>query len=127
MPTKRERMLSKLRIKAIHDGISVKIVWLKELDWITGGSVPSQFTAYQHIGGEPSHHVWHCVPVGDETTAWQIEGNLDSGDIMRIRALKKALADHLVAIERQPSALIVYWQESEDLYSDVYRYLFTSD
>ena len=50
MPSKRERMLSKLRSRAIHDGIGVKVVWLKELEWVDGASKVGEFVAYQRMG-----------------------------------------------------------------------------
>lgn len=123
MPSKYERMLGKLRTKAIQDGIGVKVVWLKELEWIDGASRPGELVAYQVVG-QSELNTWRCVPNGGDTEDWYIEGRLGVVDMERVRTLKNALGDHLVAVERQAPALIVYWQESANLYSDVYRYLF---
>lgn len=116
-------MLSKLRSKAIQDGIGVKVVWLKEFEWIDGSSAPGEFVAYQLIG-HSGNDTWRCVPNNEDAKGWHIEGCLDAADIERIRALKNGLGDHLLAIEQQAPTLIVYWQESADLYPHVYRYLF---
>lgn len=123
MPSKHERMLGKLRTKAIQDGIGVKVVWLKEFEWIDGASRPGEFVAYQLVG-QSAQNTWRCVPNSEDTEGWYIEGRLGAVDMERVRTLKNALGDHLVAVERQAPALIVYWQESADLYPDVYRYLF---
>lgn len=116
-------MLGKLRAKAIQDGIGVKVVWLKEFEWIDGASKPGEFVAYQLVG-ESAQNTWRCVPNSENTEGWYIEGRLGAVDMERVLTLKNALGDHLVAVERQAPALIVYWQESADLYPDVYRYLF---
>jgi len=123
MPSKHERMLGKLRTKAIQDGIGVKVVWLKEFEWIDGASRPGEFVAYQLVG-QSAQDTWRCVPNGEDTEGWHIEGRLDAVDMERVRTLKNSLGGHLVAVERQAPALIVYWQESADLYPDVHRYLF---
>jgi hypothetical protein len=116
-------MLSKLRSKAIQDGIGVKVVWLKEFEWIDGSSAPGEFVAYQLVG-QSGNDTWRCVPNNEDVKGWYIKGCLDAADIERIRALKNGLGDHLLAIEQQAPTLIVYWQESADLYPHVYRYLF---
>jgi len=123
MPSKHERMLSKLRTRAIQDGIGVKVVWLKEFEWIDDASRPGECVAYQLVG-QSAENTWRCVPNDEDTDGWHTEGRLDAVDIERVRTLKNALGDHLLAVERQAPALIVYWQESPDLYPDVYQYLF---
>ena len=124
MPSKRERMLSKLRSRAIHDGIGVKVVWLKELEWVDGASKVGEFVAYQRMGLSDCD-IWRCVPTGESAKDWHIDGNLDVVEAERINELKNKLGDNLLAVERHAAVLIVYWQESNDLYPDVYRYLFS--
>jgi hypothetical protein len=101
----------------------VKIVWLKDADWISRSLEPGQLVAYQIIG-QTGHNAWRCMPNYKDVEDWYIEGSIDAMGIERVRTLKNSLGDHLVAVERQGPALIVYWKESADLYPDVYRYLF---
>ncbi|MBV1872742.1 MAG: hypothetical protein KUG83_09375 [Gammaproteobacteria bacterium] len=120
-PSKHERMLSSLRERAIQDGLSLKVVWLKEFDWNKNASVPLQFTAYQHASSRQSP--WTCVLQKASPAEWEVEGCPSDAEIERMNGLSEALGDQLIAVERRPVALIVYWIEDEVLYPEVYQYL----
>ena len=121
-PSKHEKMLGALRSAAISDGLVVRVVWLKEFDWIDNAFAPGQFVAYQRTG-QSRQNAWHCVPTDDESKGWQVEGELCVVEIDQIRQLRKKLGERLIAVERLPVAIVVYWLEEKEYYSDVLRYL----
>lgn len=121
-PSKYEKMLSRLRERAIQDGLNVKVVWLKDFEWHENASIPSQFMAYQ-CASSTRQSPWTCVLQKASPVKWEVEGCPSDSEIEQIKGLSEALGEQLIAVERRPVALIVYWIENEALYPEVHRYL----
>ncbi|MBV1873830.1 MAG: hypothetical protein KUG80_03560 [Gammaproteobacteria bacterium] len=107
LPSKSERMQAILRAEAISAGYSVKVVWPDSIEWLHESDFPSPLLQYTWPAKTDKQDCWRYErkPPADCIQA--------SGENELVGVLAVGLGECFIALERTPSALVLYWLETD--------------
>lgn len=112
LPSKSERMQANLRAEAIAAGYSVKVVWPDSIEWLHGKSFPTSLLQYTWPAKTEKQNCWRYEGGHADESADSVQL---PGELELAHALAVSLGECFIALERTPSALVLYWLETESV------------